>query len=171
MNYAGPGTCIKWPNDLYWQDRKAGGILIENVISQQSTTPSPQPEPQMLDSPLWKWAVIGIGININQSRFPAELKHAVSLSQITGKKYDAVELSKEFCSILDKNYQRLIAGESEKIIKDYNDHLYKKGERVRLKKNNRIFEALVKGVSSTGHLLTHHGIDEEFAVGEIEWLI
>ena len=41
---------IKWPNDLFWRDRKAGGILIENKLQGKT----------------WKWAVVGIGININQ---------------------------------------------------------------------------------------------------------
>ena len=57
--YAGDATRIKWPNDLYWSDRKAGGILIENIIgSQRSDTESPIAS--------WLWAVAGIGININQ---------------------------------------------------------------------------------------------------------
>ena len=44
---------IKWPNDLYWRDRKAGGILIESVVTGQT----------------WRWAVVGIGLNLNQSYF------------------------------------------------------------------------------------------------------
>ena len=53
--YAGDETRIKWPNDLYWRDRKAGGILIENIIkSSQSVVGS------------WQWSVIGIGINIKR---------------------------------------------------------------------------------------------------------
>src|SRR5687768_10334996 len=38
-NYAGPETKIKWPNDLYWRDRKAGGMLIENIIRTASQDP------------------------------------------------------------------------------------------------------------------------------------
>ncbi|MBK6828679.1 MAG: biotin--[acetyl-CoA-carboxylase] ligase [Chitinophagaceae bacterium] len=49
---------IKWPNDLYWQDRKAGGILIENLLSSHDQTGSS-----------WNWAIAGIGININQTQF------------------------------------------------------------------------------------------------------
>jgi BirA family biotin operon repressor/biotin-[acetyl-CoA-carboxylase] ligase len=47
--YAGGNTLIKWPNDIYWNDRKAGGILIESVIAASA-------------SDNWKWAVVGIGI-------------------------------------------------------------------------------------------------------------
>ncbi len=47
---------IKWPNDLYINDRKAGGVLIENIYKGNS----------------WEWAVIGIGININQIEFGSE---------------------------------------------------------------------------------------------------
>ena len=56
--YAGMQTKIKWPNDLYWQDRKAGGILIENIVSTH----------QLIINN-WEWAIIGIGININQTSF------------------------------------------------------------------------------------------------------
>jgi BirA family biotin operon repressor/biotin-[acetyl-CoA-carboxylase] ligase len=59
---AGDHFSIKWPNDLYWCDRKAGGILIENVI--QGTE--------------WKWSVVGIGINVNQLTFPESVTNAVS---------------------------------------------------------------------------------------------
>src|SRR3954464_2647230 len=68
--YVADDVSIKWPNDLYWRDRKAGGILIENVWQ----------------GGIWKFAVVGIGININQARFDL-LTQAVSLKQITGKEH------------------------------------------------------------------------------------
>lgn len=90
--YAFDETKVKWPNDLYWQDRKAGGILIENVISGSGT---------------WEWAIVGIGININETRFPPELPNPVSLKQITGKEFDPGQLARELCGHLDSAYRQL----------------------------------------------------------------
>jgi BirA family biotin operon repressor/biotin-[acetyl-CoA-carboxylase] ligase len=159
--YAGDETRIKWPNDLYWRDRKAGGVLIENVIqSSQSAVGS------------WQWAVVGIGININQTVFDPHLPNPVSLKQITGKDdHEPVELAKELCSIIEKNYQILIAGNFETIFNNYLTHLYKKDEKVKLKKGNRVFETTIKGVSGTGQLITQHSIEERFEFGEVEWII
>ena len=104
MKYAGDETKIKWPNDLYWQDRKAGGILIESIVrSRESGVGS------------WEWAIIGIGININQTTFPDDLPNPVSLKQITGKNFDPVELAKELCGLLDKRFTELIENGFENI--------------------------------------------------------
>ena len=163
--YAGDETRIKWPNDLYWRDRKAGGVLIENIIqSSQSAVGS-----RWLSG--WHWAVIGIGININQSAFGSDLPNPVSLKQITGKNYEPVELAKELCSIIEKNYQTLTAGNFETLFNKYLSHLYKKDEKVKLKKGNRVFETTIKGVSETGQLITQHSIEERFEFGEVEWVI
>jgi BirA family biotin operon repressor/biotin-[acetyl-CoA-carboxylase] ligase len=70
--YAGQETSIKWPNDIYWRDRKAVGVLIENVFQGSQ----------------WNFAVVGIGVNINQTSFDPSLKNPVSLKQITGKTFD-----------------------------------------------------------------------------------
>ena len=70
---------IKWPNDLYIRDRKAGGILIENIIS----------------GIIWKYAIIGIGININQTKFDKRLPNPVSLKQATGQTFDVIDLAKK----------------------------------------------------------------------------
>jgi len=157
--YAGDKTSIKWPNDLYWRDRKAGGILIENVIgSGQSATGN------------WQWAIVGIGININQTVFPYDLPNAVSLKQITGKNYQPVELAKELCSVIEKNYQTLIGGKFELLFNNYQAQLYKKDEKVKLKKDNRVFETTINGVSETGQLITQHSIEERFDFGEVEWI-
>lgn len=71
---------IKWPNDIYWKDKKLGGILIEGSII-GSTLQS---------------MLIGAGININQTKFDTELPNPVSLKQITGEddspKYIAEEI-------------------------------------------------------------------------------
>ena len=159
-NYAGNDTRIKWPNDLYWQDRKAGGILIENVIS------AGKPETDR-----WKWAIIGTGININQTSFSPDLKNPVSLRQITGKSFDPVALAKELCSLLDEKIKQLIAGSFEQFFFEYLSLLYKKNETVKLRKDNRFFEATILGVSHNGKLITQHSIEEEFDFGEIEWII
>jgi len=159
LKYAGDGTSIKWPNDLYWRDRKAGGILVENVIGAGQ-------------SPIgnWQWAIAGIGINVNQTSFPEYLPNPVSLKQITGKNYQPVELAKELCSIIEKNYQSLTNGKFESVFTIYQDHLYKKDEKVKLKKDNRVFETMIKGVSQTGQLITQHLTEERFEFGEVEWV-
>jgi len=75
---------IKWPNDIYWNDRKAAGILIENVILGQ----------------YWPYSVVGIGVNLNQETFPPEIPNAVSLKNITGKNYEPVPLAREVVTIV-----------------------------------------------------------------------
>jgi len=158
--YAGDETKIKWPNDLYWRDRKAGGILIENVIqSSQSTVGN------------WQWSVIGVGININQTDFDPNLPNPVSLKQITGKNYEPTELAKELCSIVEKNYQSLIAGNFMILFNKYQAQLYKKDEKIKLKKGTRVFETTIKGISETGQLITQHSIEERFEFGEVEWVL
>ncbi len=158
MKYAGDATKIKWPNDLYWQDRKAGGILIENVVASGELGN-------------WQWAIIGIGININQTSFPTDLPNPVSLKQITGKNFEPVALAKELCLITDKYFKELTATGFEKIYTNYIHHLYKKDEPVKLKKENRVFEGVVKTVLPTGRLVVQHAIEEEFDFGEVEWVI
>jgi BirA family transcriptional regulator, biotin operon repressor / biotin---[acetyl-CoA-carboxylase] ligase len=159
--YAGQDdTKIKWPNDLYWSDRKAGGVLIESVVSSRESGVGS-----------WEWAVIGIGININQTSFPSDLPNPVSLKQITGKDFDAAILAKELHSFLMEQFDPLITGNKNEVVEKYNQHLYKLNENVKLKKNNRVFEAMIKSVSSLGKLMTTHAVDEEFDFGEVEWVI
>jgi BirA family biotin operon repressor/biotin-[acetyl-CoA-carboxylase] ligase len=173
--YAGDETVIKWPNDLYWQDRKAGGILIENVIGTTKLANSgsrlTNQQLGMSQSSSWQWAVIGIGININQPAFDPALKNPVSLKQITGSNFNTLELAKELCFILDRNYRVLSEEGFETIYHSYNLHLYKKNQLVRFKKGARSFEALVKKVSPEGALVVQHAIEEEFSWGELEWVI
>jgi BirA family biotin operon repressor/biotin-[acetyl-CoA-carboxylase] ligase len=168
-------TRIKWPNDLYWQDRKAGGILIENIIGK---SPMADGGWQMTDPPSaihhpsseWQWAVAGIGININQASFPAGLKKPVSLRQITGKKFNTPDMARELCLIMDRNLTRLHKDGFKDIYRSYLDHLYKRNETVRFKKGSRRFDAIVKNVSESGKLVVQHALEEEFMMGELEWL-
>ena len=53
----------------------------------------------------------------------------------------------------------------------YQIHLYKKDEKIKLKKGTRVFETTIKGVSETGQLITQHSIEERFEFGEIEWVL
>lgn len=163
IKYAGDETCIKWPNDIYWRDRKAGGILIENVIGNHSNR-----EP--LENK-WKYAVIGIGININQARFDASLKNPVSLRQITGKEFDVVALAKELQQTVLQHISILEKHSFQKILQRYNQCLYKLNKHVRLKKKDIEFETIIKGVTENGQLYTTDLIDNYFDFGEVEWIL
>ena len=158
--YAGEDVKIKWPNDLYWQDRKAGGILIENIVRSRES-----------GGGIWEWAIIGIGININQTVFPTYLANPVSLKQITGKNFDTVILAKEICDELNNKFTELINEGFDKIYAQYFTHLYKLNSVVKLKKDNRVFEAIIKGVTPTGRLIVYHAIEEEFDFGDVQWVI
>lgn len=163
-HYAGDETTIKWPNDLYWQDRKAGGILIENVVVSRESGPDSYREGS------WEWAIVGIGININQTTFPPELQNPVSLKQITGNTFDTLELAKDLLNKLNSLYHQLINNGFENIYDEYLLHLYKKNETVKLKKGNRVFGALIKTVTPSGQLIIQHAIEESVDFGNVEWM-
>ena len=153
--YAGDETTIKWPNDIYWRDRKAGGILIENKYSGN----------------LWKWAVVGIGLNINETEFGEGAGNAVSLMQATGKMYDPAILAAELYELIMKRGNELLTKSCETMLEEYNHHLYKMKQSVKLKKDNIVFETLIRGVSPQGQLVTMDAIERQFDFGEVEWVI
>jgi BirA family biotin operon repressor/biotin-[acetyl-CoA-carboxylase] ligase len=154
--YAGAAdTAIKWPNDLYWRDRKAGGILIENSFKGNQ----------------WAYAIAGTGININQTLFPETARNPVSLRQITGQSFDAPSLARELGTFLELRYQELIKGNGSALLLQYNDRLYRRDQPVRLKKDQAVFSTVVKGVTPTGELITHDVLERHFSFGEVEWML
>jgi BirA family biotin operon repressor/biotin-[acetyl-CoA-carboxylase] ligase len=146
---------IKWPNDIYWQDRKTGGILIENIISGNN----------------WKYAVAGFGLNINQTAFNPSLKNPSSLKQITGKDYNVLEWSKKLCNELELTFSRLLNGDANALMDEYNSHLYKKNSVVKFKKDAIVFEGKIIKVDEAGRLIVHTAYEEAFEFGSVEWII
>lgn len=129
---------IKWPNDIYWCDRKAGGILIESIIQGK----------------LWKYAVAGIGLNINQADFDNSLSRAVSLKQITGNTYDVISLARELCICTEKRYQQLQSGDTANLLQDYHYALYSLDSVAALRfEDGRTERCIIKGVTPTGQLM------------------
>ena len=63
---------IKWPNDIWVGDRKICGILIDNILEEGTLRES----------------IVGIGLNLNERGWPADLPNPVSLSELTGRRYD-----------------------------------------------------------------------------------
>ena len=145
---------IKWPNDIYFDDRKAAGILIENIIRGNE----------------WRFAVVGFGININQTVFDDSLKNPISLKQVTGKNYDVVLLAKELCSMLQNRFAQLQNEEDKLILAEYNDALYRKQQITKFKAGARIFSAAVNYVDEDGKLFIGDAAEESFQFGEVEWL-
>ena len=155
-NYAGDSCSIKWSNDIYWCDRKAGGILIENVLRGN----------------FWAYAVVGIGININQLEFPDSLPNPISLAQITGKQYNALQLAKELLSFVAKRYKDLLEGNSQNILSAYQQVLYRRNEPCSFRKNGQHFSGIISGVEPDGKLVIRTSSGRKaFDFGEIEFVI
>ena len=153
--YAGDETKIKWPNDIYWCDRKAGGILIENIIKGSN----------------WHFAVIGIGININQTAFDDSLPNPVSLKQITGQTYEPAALARELSYDVLSMFNTLIEEGFDAMLSSYNAVLYKRDAAVKLKQGSRVFNCTVKEVNRYGQLITEGAMPGVFDFGEVEWII
>jgi BirA family biotin operon repressor/biotin-[acetyl-CoA-carboxylase] ligase len=98
---------IKWPNDIYVNKRKISGILIENSIQ---------------NSRLRK-TVIGIGININQTRFPEKL-NAISICDIIKKESDLKPVLDDFCGFMEQNLTLLKSSQTTRINEFYTANLF-----------------------------------------------
>ena len=141
---AGDATTLKWPNDLYWEDKKAGGVLIENQIRGSR----------------WTQAVVGIGINLNQRTFPAALPHAVSLRQITGRHWPPEALARQLCSALDRRYRRLDPAADRRILAEYEGHLFRLNQWAPYEMEGEVFDGRIRGVLPDGRLILQRGRQE-----------
>ena len=96
-------NAIKWPNDIYWQDKKVAGILVENAIIGNEI----------------KYSIAGIGLNVNQIEWQSDAPNPISLKQITGKTYDIEALMQQLYAEVQKAL-------TEDLWDYYKAHLYRR---------------------------------------------
>jgi BirA family biotin operon repressor/biotin-[acetyl-CoA-carboxylase] ligase len=151
-------VAIKWPNDIYINDKKTCGILIENVFRGMN----------------WAYAVIGIGLNVNQPFFPEELRHAISMYAASGKKYDLLETVTDIRTGILNCLNQLKPEQYPRLLADYNQLLFRRGQEKGFmeRSTNRYFEAFIQEVNEQGQLvlLSPTGI-EEYNFGELDWIL
>ncbi|MBC7554127.1 MAG: biotin--[acetyl-CoA-carboxylase] ligase [Taibaiella sp.] len=126
---------IKWPNDIIVNDKKAGGILIENILRGAA----------------WSSSVIGLGLNVNQSLFPDELPYAVSLKIASGKNYLITELVDLIRTGILKGVDERKS--SEEILFEYNKLLFKKGDYQYFSDQTQRWRARILSVTNEGMLV------------------
>jgi BirA family biotin operon repressor/biotin-[acetyl-CoA-carboxylase] ligase len=148
---------IKWPNDIYVNNRKICGILIENSIQGSRIENS----------------VVGIGLNMNQLEF--ENRNATSLFRETQNSFVLTEEFHKLLKFLDMNYQKMrTLWRHNDLRQEYLSHLYGYNETVTFKYQNRIVNGTVTGVSAIGKILVKLETEPEIlelGLKEIEWII
>ncbi len=129
---------LKWPNDLLAHGKKLGGILTEMHA-----------EPSQI-----RFVIVGIGINVNQEKFPADLKSvATSLRVETGKIQSRLELLLRLLREFETDYNQFIANGPENIIRRFASvSSFTQGERVRVTNGPQSFGGVTDGLSPEGFL-------------------
>ncbi|MFD2585029.1 biotin--[acetyl-CoA-carboxylase] ligase [Pedobacter vanadiisoli] len=148
------GIKVKWPNDMYYQNKKLGGILIENILTGASI----------------KSSVVGIGLNVNQSEFHESIRErAISVIQILQRNVHLMDIMEKIFVFMEKYYLILRAGKYSILQNDYLAKLYNYQVPALYKYNGEIFEGIIKGVEDSGRLTvdTNDGL-KSFNFKEIE---
>lgn len=148
---------IKWPNDIYYQNRKIAGILIENSIQGSNLTES----------------IVGIGLNLNQKYFSQEIRNPISLNTITGEEYNLTEELNSLLRFIDIRYTQLLDKSYDELNEIYLRNLYRYNEWHPFKKGEVVFTARIIGVSPMGHLRVElkNGQHESYAFKDVEYMV
>jgi len=149
----GEDFTIKWPNDIYYGDKKAAGILIENAIIGNEI----------------KYSIAGIGLNVNQTTFVSDAPNPISLKQIRGKEYDIEELMNR---VLEEVHKVLNEPEEE-VWASYKSHLYRREGFWPYEDQNGRFEARIEDVLPTGEivLIDQEGTERKYQFKQIRYVI
>jgi BirA family biotin operon repressor/biotin-[acetyl-CoA-carboxylase] ligase len=125
---------IKWPNDIYADNRKMAGILIENVLRGSS----------------WHHAVVGIGLNVNQDVFPDDVL-ASSVFLETRQHYLVKQILQDLLVHVNRNYQLFIEDDDE-LLKRYNKLLYRREKEIEFSLGERILTGRITAVGRDGRI-------------------
>jgi len=155
LNDFTPGFQIKWPNDILYDRKKVAGLLIENSISRNRLSQS----------------VVGIGINVNQRFFSAELSKASSLSNLIGHKVDLDYLLRRLFEEIEACYLQL-KSRAEIIRTNYFDHLLGYQQELDFLIDGQKKSALLMDVQQDGQLVLKVGSEiRKFQFKELEFIL
>lgn len=150
---------LKWPNDVYWKDKKIGGTLIENTLGGGHI----------------KNCVFGTGIDVNQTEFKSSAPNPISLKNILGSDVDRKKLMDEIIESFTKYYAMIENGQYGEISALYHLALYRKHGffNYRDVKTGEVFEAAIIEVADDGTLVLRdrQGIISEYRFKEIETVL
>ncbi|OQX76089.1 MAG: biotin--[acetyl-CoA-carboxylase] ligase [Bacteroidetes bacterium 4484_249] len=148
---------IKWPNDIYINNKKVAGILINNTICGNE----------------FEYSVVGIGINVNQTDFYSDAPNPVSLKHFLKKDLDLKKNLKDLCEFLNLRYRQLYQHNFDKIEKEYLLALYRFNEVHSFRYKNQTINSRITGVSDYGklQLQAEDGGKIECDLKQIEFII
>lgn len=157
LEYDVPNLYIKWPNDIMSDKKKICGILIENTFSHSRI----------------KNTIVGIGLNVNQEKFPKNLINVSSLKIILKKSIELEALMNKIINHINLKISCIELENFNQIYNRYHQALYKKGVPTTFlnQKTNQLFMGIINGVSSSGNLqiqLEDNSI-QEFGIKEVSF--
>lgn len=151
----GENLRIKWPNDIYYLDKKIGGILIENILRGMT----------------WKHAIIGVALNVNQITFEDQQHKASSLKQLLDRDFEIHTLLRNLCHQLSIEYQLLKDKKAIQQKDRYKKHLYRLGHVASFLVKGQKENGTILDISKEGKLIVDFdGQLTEFGIKEISFL-
>jgi BirA family biotin operon repressor/biotin-[acetyl-CoA-carboxylase] ligase len=149
------GFSIKWPNDIYWHEKKICGVLIEN---------------DLLGDTIGK-SIAGIGLNINQEQFHSPAPNPVSLRQITGKPQRIDHILGRIIGRIIDNYTLLKEGKTDILTGRYHNALFRKEGMYPYRDSSGDFMACLVCVRPEGTLVLkdEQGHEREYAFKEVQF--
>lgn len=147
---------IKWPNDIYVGDRKIAGILIEITIKGSKI----------------ENAIVGIGLNLNQTEFSDKLPNPISLKQLNSSNFDIKETIEEIITRIENYFIQISEGGEDEINKLYHSKIFRLNKLCDYFVDSRKIKGKIRGVNEYGQLKmeTEEGL-LLFSFNEVEYLI
>jgi len=129
---------IKWPNDLYYNKKKIAGVLIQNYVKGQQIN----------------FAIIGVGLNVNQQTFLSDAPNPASLIHFTKKEMNISSLLDEILNAFERNYGTLHDQQKRiELHQKYLEHLYLRNQWSNFSDISGTFSGKITGINDYGQLL------------------
>lgn len=151
------GITLKWPNDVYWKDKKLCGTLIQTSIAQHHI----------------KNCIFGIGLNVNQTEFRSDAPNPISLVQILGHELDCEELLLEIVEAFKKAMELVLRADYNSIVALYHSALYRSHGFHTYRDADGEFEGALVEVEDDGHLILRdrEGVMRSYAFKEVQFVL
>ena len=129
---------VKWPNDIMAENKKCAGILIETKSTERGVNEM----------------IIGIGVNLNNTEFPSQLVHAVSLKQISTAHYPIENSFNTIIERLEKTVRAIPLRETwNGLFENYQQSLFKRKQQIEVIYKGELLMVELEGVDESGRLI------------------